>query len=103
MPLGVDLRARTTLLCGALALAIAASMLLRGRVRPVHLLFAGLAGDIGLIYLAQSLVQLAGVETAERVVGPLAVLLPLLAANLFESIIPRDPTTLSRLPSLSVA
>ena len=39
---GVDLRTRTSLFCGVLALAIAASILLRGRPRRAQVLFAAL-------------------------------------------------------------
>ena len=49
-----ELRTRTAVVCGALALAIALSALLRGRPRRIHLLFAGFAGALGLWYLAQS-------------------------------------------------
>ena len=50
-----DVRTRTTLVCGALALVIAISALLQSRVQRAHWLFAAFAGDIGLSYLAQSL------------------------------------------------
>ena len=97
MPLGFDLRTRTTLVCGALALAIAASTLLRGRVRAVHLLFAAFAADVGLWYLAQSLFGVFQAEIWERFTAGLAVLLPQLALHLFEAMIPHDPGRRSRL------
>ena len=50
---GMDLRTRTSLFCGVLALAIAVSVLLKGKPRLPQLFFTGLAGDIGLWYLAQ--------------------------------------------------
>ena len=49
-----ELRTRTAVVCGALALAIAASVLLRGRPRRVHLLFSAFSATLGLWYLAQS-------------------------------------------------
>ena len=49
-----DLRPKTILFCAVLALAIALSVLLRGR-RAVHLLFAAFAADIALWYGSQSL------------------------------------------------
>ena len=54
MPLQYDLRTRTALVCGALALALAVSVLLGGRVRRANLFLAAFAADIGLWYLAQS-------------------------------------------------
>ena len=97
MPLGIDLRTRTTLVCGALALAIAVSTLLRGRVRPVHLLFAGFAGDIGLWYLSQSLFGFYQAPVWERFTVVLAVLLPQFALHLFEAMIPHEGSRKSRL------
>ncbi len=87
----VDLRTRTTLLCGALALAIAASILLRKRRRTVHLLFASVAGDTGLWYLAQSLNGMYQSQSSlwDRLTGVCAVLLPLLTLFFFEAILPR--------------
>jgi signal transduction histidine kinase len=93
----LDLRTRTTLVCGALALAIAASTLLRGRVRTVHLLFAAFAADVGLWYLAQSLFGFFQAEIWERFTAILAVLLPQLALQLFEAMIPHEPGHRSRL------
>ncbi|MEZ4295910.1 MAG: ATP-binding protein [Polyangiaceae bacterium] len=99
MPL--DLRTRTTLVCGALALAIAASTLLRGRVRPVHLLFAAFAADVGLWYLSQSLFGFFRAEIWERFTAVLAVLLPYFALQLFEAMIPHEPHRRSRLVKLA--
>jgi signal transduction histidine kinase len=93
MPLGLDLgalRYRTTLVCGALALVIAVSMLLRGRVRTVHLLFAAFAGDIGLWYLSQSLLGFFQSKTWEQFIAILAVLLPQFALHLFEAMVPYE-------------
>src|SRR6185369_6668788 len=77
------------LLCGALALAIAASILLRGRRRDVHLLFAGVATDMGLWYLAQSLYGLYQANVWARVTAVLAILLPQFTLHFFEAIVPR--------------
>jgi two-component system sensor histidine kinase HydH len=85
----VDLRNRTLLLCGALALAIGASILLRGRRRDVHLLFTGVATDMGLWYLAQSLYGLFQASLWARVTAVLAILLPQFTLHFFEAIVPR--------------
>jgi two-component system sensor histidine kinase HydH len=85
----VDLRNRTLLLCGALALAIGASILLRGRRRDVHLLFTGVATDMGLWYLAQSLYGLFQSPLWARVISVLAILLPQFTLHFFEAIVPR--------------
>jgi signal transduction histidine kinase len=77
------------LLCGALALAIGASILLRGRRRDVHLLFAGVATDMGLWYLAQSLYGLFQASVWARVTAVLAILLPQFTLHFFEAIVPR--------------
>ena len=76
-----DLRIKTALVCGALALAIAVSSLLRTKVRNVHLLFAATAADIGFWYLSQSLLGIEPVQVTvlERMRVVLAVLLPLAA------------------------
>jgi nitrogen-specific signal transduction histidine kinase len=97
VPLGLDLRTRTTLVCGTLALAIAASTLLRGKVRPVHWLFAGFAGDIGLWYLSQSLFGFFQSAIWERFTAILAVLLPQFALHLFDAILPHEGRRRSRL------
>src|SRR5690242_16113260 len=85
------------LLCGALALAIAASILLRGRRRDVHLLFAGVATVTGLWYLAQSLYGLFQASIWARVTAVLAILLPQLTLHFFEAIVPRRDGTNSKL------
>jgi signal transduction histidine kinase len=77
------------LLCGALALAIGASILLRGRRRDVHLLFTGVATDMGLWYLAQSLYGLFQASVWARVTAVLAILLPQFTLHFFEAIVPR--------------
>ena len=94
----MNIRTQTTLVCGALAIAIAVSAVLRGRVRPVHLLFAAFAADIGAWYLSQSaffgLSQSPGWQT---VIVILAVALPQFALRLFEAMVPREPGQTPRL------
>ncbi|HVY46536.1 MAG TPA: ATP-binding protein, partial [Minicystis sp.] len=98
MTFGLDIiRTRTTLVCGALALAIAASTLLRGRVRTVHLLFAAFAADVGLWYLSQSLFGFFQSSIWERFTALLAVLLPPFALNLFQAMVPDEGERKSRL------
>lgn len=93
-----ELRIRTTLVCGALSLAIAASTLLRGRVRTIHLLFSAFAADIGLWYLSQSLTGFLKDSPAwQRLPAIFALLLPLFALNLFEAMVPHEPHQRSRL------
>jgi len=101
VPIGIDLRTRTTLVCGALSLVIAVSILLRGRVRTVHLLFAAFAGDIGLWYLAQSFFGFFQATIWERFTAILAILLPQFALHLFEAMIPHEGDRRSRLPRLA--
>ena len=62
-----DLRPKTILFCGVLALAIALSVLLRGR-RAVHWLFAA---DVALWYASQSLSGFFRPDLWERVTGVL--------------------------------
>jgi two-component system, NtrC family, sensor histidine kinase HydH len=85
----VDLRTRTSLFCGALALAIAVSILLRSRARRPQLFFAAFAADIGLWYLAQWLYQWMRADVWARFTAVLAVLLPQLALHLFEAVVPQ--------------
>jgi signal transduction histidine kinase len=86
----VDLRTRTSLFCGVLALAIAASILLRGRPRRAQFLFAALAGDMGLWYLAQWQFHSGRADFWERSTAVLAVLLPQFALHLFDAIVPQS-------------
>jgi two-component system sensor histidine kinase HydH len=86
----VDLRTRTSLLCGALAVIIAASILLRGRTRRAQIFFALFSLDIGLWYLAQWLYHFIHQALLWwRFTAVLAVLLPQFALHLFEAIFPR--------------
>jgi len=92
-----DIRTPTTLVCGVLALLIAGSTLLQGKVRPVHLLFAGFAGDIGFWYLSQSLLGFSRNKFWQPIIALLAVLLPQFALHLFESMVPHEPGRRPRL------
>ena len=96
---GMDLRTRTSLFCGVLALAIAVSVLLKGKPRLPQLFFTGLAGDIGLWYLAQWLYHVGRSDLWARWTAVLAVLLPQFAVHLFESIVPEPgrPSPLRRI------
>lgn len=84
-----DLRPKTILFCAVLALAIALSVLLRGR-RAVHWLFAAFAADIALWYGSQSLAGFFRADIWERVTGVLTVLLPQFAVHLFQNVIPLE-------------
>lgn len=88
----MDLRTRTALFCAALSFAIAASVLLRGRVRQVQALFAGFSITIALWYLSQALFAFYGFTSWERATALLAVLMPQLAVRLFTAIVPRTQT-----------
>lgn len=85
-----DQRTRTTLVCGALAIAIALSLLLRGKVRKEHLLFAAFATNVGLWYLSQSLFGFFQASVWERLRVVLPVLMPVFAVNLFEAMVPDE-------------
>ena len=84
-----DLRPKTILFCAVLALAIALSVLLRGR-RAVHWLFAAFATDIALWYGSQSLAGFFRSDLWERVTGVLTVLLPQFAIHLFQNVVPLE-------------
>jgi len=87
----MDLRTRTQLFCAALALAIATSVLLGGRVRQLQILFAAFAADVGLWYLTQGLFLRYRTSLWERSTELAAVLMPQLAIRLFAVIVPREP------------
>jgi two-component system sensor histidine kinase HydH len=98
-----DLRPRTTLFCAVIALAIALSMLLRGR-RAVHWLFAAFATDVAFWYGSQSLADLFKDATWVRVTAVVTVLLPQFAVHLFEAVLPRtEKMPPSRLPRIATA
>ncbi len=93
----MDLRTQTSLFCGALALAIAASVLLRGRPGRAQWLFAAFSVDIGLWYLAQWLYLDGRAQVWAHFTAVLVVLMPQLALHLFEAIFPRPgPSVLLR-------
>jgi two-component system, NtrC family, sensor histidine kinase HydH len=80
-----DLRGRTTLFCGVLLLAIAGSVLLRGR-RLVHLLFAAFALCAAAWYASQSLADLLKTPVWGRANTVLTVLLPQFAIHVFDAL-----------------
>jgi len=99
-----DLRPKTILFCAVLAMAIALSVLLRGR-RAVHWLFAAFAADIALWYGTQSLAGFFRADFWERMTGLLTVLLPQFAIHLFQNVVPLEmrstQTRLSRIAALA--
>lgn len=98
----MDLRTRTSLFCGALAIAIAISILLRRRPGRPQLWFAGFALDIGLWYLAQWLYLFVRADVWARFTGVLAVILPLFGLRLFEALMPETErsSTLARMAGI---
>jgi two-component system, NtrC family, sensor histidine kinase HydH len=93
----LELRARTTLFCAVLALAIALSMLLRGR-RSVHWLFAAFSLCVSFWYASQSLEKLFQSQVWVRATAVLTVILPQVAVQLFQAVVPAEkPHTSSRL------
>jgi two-component system sensor histidine kinase HydH len=86
-----DIRTRTTLVCGVMALVIGISAVLRGgRLRRANWFFAGFAWCIGLSYLAQTLFGFFHVAIWERARVMLAVLMPVFCVNLFEAMVPDE-------------
>lgn len=85
----MDLRTRTSLFCGVLALAIAVSMLLRGKARRPQILFAAFAADVGLWYLAQWMYRWVRADVWALFTALLAILLPQFALHLFEAVVPQ--------------
>ena len=86
-----DIRARTTLFCGVIALAIALSVLLRGR-RGVHLLFAAFSTCVAAWYTSQALSTFFEAGPWARVTAVTTALLPQFAVHLFESVLPPEST-----------
>jgi signal transduction histidine kinase len=84
-----DLRPKTILFCAILSLAIALSVLLRGR-RAVHWLFAAFAAHISFWYGSQSLADFFQAEIWIRATGVFTVLLPQFALHLFQSVVPSE-------------
>lgn len=95
----MDIRTQTSLFCGALAIAIAVSILLRRRPGRAQLWFAAFAADTGLWYLAQWLYHFVQADVWARFTAILAVLLPQFALRLFESFMPETErrSTLTRI------
>lgn len=98
---GSDLRKRTLLLCAVFAFAIATSVLLRGRVRRVQLLFAAFAGDIAAWYLAQALYGFLQATIWARFTAALSVLLPVFAVHLFPEMLPSQQPSAQRLKGVA--
>lgn len=98
----MELRTQTALFCGALAIAIAVSILLRRRPGMPQLWFAAFAADTGLWYLAQSLYHFVRADVWGRFTVILAVLLPQFALRLFEALMPETErrSTLPRLAGI---
>ena len=97
-----ELRPQTVLFCAVLALAIALSMLLRGR-RAVHWLFASFATTVAFWYLSQSLYGLFQAPIWVRATAVLTVLLPQFAVHLFQSIVPTEEGQRPQLPRVAAA
>lgn len=95
----MDIRTQTSLFCGALAIAIAVSILLRRRPGAPQLWFAAFAADTGLWYLAQWLYHFIQADVWARFTAILAVLLPQFALRLFEALMPETErrSTLTRI------
>jgi two-component system, NtrC family, sensor histidine kinase HydH len=98
---GSDLRKRTLLLCAVFAFAIATSVLLRGRVRRVQLLFAAFAGDIAAWYLAQALYGFLQETIWARFTAALSVLLPLFAVHLFPAMLPSNQASATKVTKVA--
>lgn len=98
----MDLRTQVSLFCGALAIAIAVSILLRRRPGRPQLWFAAFAADTGLWYLAQWLYHFVQADVWARFTAILAVLLPQFALRLFEELMPETErrSTLPRLAGI---
>lgn len=93
-----DLRTQTALVCGALALAIALSALLKSGPKRVHVYFSAFSGTIGLWYLAQAFYGIfEGSAIWERSTAMLALVLPQFALALFDAMLPRETPRTSRL------
>jgi signal transduction histidine kinase len=98
----LELRARTTIFCGVLALAIGLSMLLRGR-RSVHWLFAAFATCVAMWYASQALEKLVDSQIWVRATAVLTVILPQFAVHVFQAVVPADkahPSRLSRVATI---
>ena len=83
----MDLRTQTSLLAAALAMAIAASVVLRARRRRVHWLFFLFGTSIGLWYLTTFLERLAGQPVWQRINLFCAILLPIAGVQFFRAFV----------------
>ena len=86
-----DLRPKTTLFCAVLALAIALSVLLRGRRQYVHWLLAAFSLEVAAWWAVQSLYGLFQAPIWVRATEVLTILLPQFAVHLFQAIVPNEP------------
>lgn len=84
----MDLRAQTSLFCGALALAIALNVLLRGKPGRAQWLFVAFAADVGFWYFAQWLYFDGRAQVWAHFTAALVILMPQLALHLFDAILP---------------
>ena len=84
----MDLRAQTSLFCGALALAIALNVLLRGKAGKAQWLFVAFAADVGFWYFAQWLYFDGRAQVWAHFTAALVILMPQLALHLFDAILP---------------
>lgn len=84
----MDLRAQTSLFCGALALAIALNVLLRGKPGKAQWLFVAFAADVGFWYFAQWLYFDGRAQVWAHFTAALVILMPQLALHLFDAILP---------------
>lgn len=86
-----DLRPKTTLFCAVLALAIALSVILRGRGRQyVHWLLAAFSLEVAAWWASQSLYGFFQAPIWVRATEVLTILLPQFAVHLFQAIVPLD-------------
>jgi two-component system sensor histidine kinase HydH len=84
----MELRAQTSLFCGALALAIALNVLLRGKPGKAQWLLVAFAADVGFWYFAQWLYFDGRARVWAHFTAALVILMPQLALHLFDAILP---------------
>lgn len=84
----MELRAQTSLFCGALALAIALNVLLRGKPGKAQWLLVAFAADVGFWYFAQWLYFDGRAQVWAHFTAALVILMPQLALHLFDAILP---------------
>ncbi|MBK6692346.1 MAG: GAF domain-containing protein [Myxococcales bacterium] len=82
------LRPQTTLFCAVLALTIALSVLLRGRRRPIHWLFAAFSTEVAVWWASQSFIGIFQATIWVRATAVTTIFLPQFTVHLFQSIVP---------------